>query len=77
MGATKKIVVEGYPVENLPEDLRQRLGTTGVVTVTIEAARDSRSHRQLADLYGCGAGFYASHGHDPAAFVSGLRDEWE
>jgi hypothetical protein len=76
MGDAKKIVVDGYPVEKLPEDLRVRLGATGVVRLTIEEPLVAGTKLRLVDLYGCGAGFYQSHGHEPAQFVSTLRDEW-
>ena len=43
MGETKKIVVEHYPVDKLPEDLRRGLddGMRATVTVEIDLAVDA------------------------------------
>jgi hypothetical protein len=79
MGEMKTIVIEGYPVEKLPEDVRRQLDASLPVKLTVEQAAVSATTRQLSltDLYGAHKGLYASQGLDPVDFVRSLRDEWE
>ncbi len=75
MGSTIKIVIEGYPVEKLPEELRARLVVGQPVRITLE--QDEEQPKPLSELYGCHAGLYAAQGVDPADFIRQLRDEWD
>lgn len=75
MGEHKKIVVEHYPVERLPDDLRQGLEAGATVRVTVEndgvAAADQV--RPLSDYLGKLGKVHS----DPVSDIRNLRDEWE
>ena len=78
MGDANKIVVPHYPVEKLPEDLRQGIAGGRMVRVTVEAeAPQSPEPRPLHEMYGFAAGHYASHGMDPVDAIRQMRDEWD
>ena len=79
MGETKKIVVEHFPADKLPEELRRGIESGEMVRVTVEAngPRDiSLTAKPIDEFYGCAKGFYANQGIDPAEFIRQLRDEW-
>ena len=79
MGETIKIVVEGFPVELLPKELRERLTSDVAARITIEQAQDQgkKQPRPLHQMRGFAQGLYASQGIDPVDFVRQLRDEWD
>ncbi|WP_371347330.1 hypothetical protein [Ancylobacter sp. IITR112] len=70
-------IVDNYPVERLPADLREGLERTGRVRLIIEAvsppdASDERL-KELLEL----AGRVSPIGDDPVARIRKLRDEWD
>lgn len=77
MGKDEKIVVEHYPVDRLPVDLRRGLSSGQSVRVTVETETELKSAiAPLASFIGVGQGIYS----DPEAAVRSirqLRDEWE
>lgn len=77
MNQTRKIVVEHYPVDRLPEELRLGLEDARDVTITIEApsAEAVEKRPPLASLLGKGRGVYQTPEQADAA-VRALRDEW-
>lgn len=78
MGEGSKIVVEHYPVDKLPEELRAGLASGEMVRITVEReAQEVREPRPLHEMYGFAAGLYASQGLDPVEFIRRLRDEWD
>ena len=78
MTEVKKIVIEHYPVERLPDELRARLEAQSTVRLTIEPETEMPAEpRPLSELYGCAKGLYASQGLDPVEFIRQLRDEWD
>ncbi len=78
MGELKKIVVEGYPVERLPQELRDRLESQAPVRITIEQqSAGTKEPRPLHEMFGFAKGLYASQGLEPTDFIRQLRDEWE
>jgi hypothetical protein len=75
MGQDEKIVVEHYPVDRLPEDLRRGLAVGELVKVTIEADTSAATQRPISDYFGKGGAAYT--GLDPVQAIRALRDEWE
>lgn len=74
MGETKKIVVEHYPVERLPEELRRGLDSGKMVRVAVEGEAQSQlPRRSLRSFYGSGKGCYTEE--EAVNFIRGLRDE--
>lgn len=76
-----KIVVEHYPVEKLPEDLRVGLAPAGSVRVTVEsdppvpmtaAEVVATMKRRLADRDNAGVTV-----EEAVARIRALRDEWD
>ena len=61
MGEIKKIVVEHYPAERLPEDLLRAVGGGGHVRITVEreVASSPVERLPLAKFQGAGKGCYA------------------
>jgi hypothetical protein len=69
-----KIVLERYPVEKLPEDLRARLGGLHSVTLTLEEEKPVPFTRQdLLALKGKPAGSSVNTFEG----IRALRDEWD
>ena len=78
MSQIKKIVIESYPVGDLPLEWRTRLESQNPVRVTIEQdAEKTDELRPLHEMYGFAKGLYASEGLDPAEYIRALRDEWD
>jgi hypothetical protein len=78
MGEGKKIVVDGFPVEKLPDELRRGIESGEVVRVTVESCvAEFSTTRPLSEFFGCAKDLYASQGVDPADYIRKLRDEWE
>jgi hypothetical protein len=76
MGEYKKIVVDHYPVDQLPSDLRAGLEAGKSVRVTVEVPETvSEPKRPLSYYFGKGTGAYA--GCDPVDEIRKLRDEWD
>ncbi len=77
MGEGKKIVVEHYPAERLPEDLRRALGSTaGQVRITVESETRGNGSSEavtLAGMIGTGRGVYAEG--EVVDAIRALRDE--
>jgi hypothetical protein len=76
-----KIVVEHYPVERLPEDLRAGLHAAVSVKITVEAEDDggmavddvvAAARRRLAARDGGGVSM-----EEAVARIRSLRDEWD
>ncbi len=78
MGEATKRIVEHFPVDKLPEELRQGIESGRSVRVTVEPDDVAAPEpRPLHEMYGFAAGLYASQGLDPVAFIRQLRDEWD
>lgn len=75
MSEKRKIIVEDYPVEKLPEDLRRGIEQLGKVRVTVETANTDRG-KPLASFVGSARGCYATP-EDAVSAIRSLRDEWE
>ena len=74
MGETKKIVVEHYPVEKLPEDLRSGIESGKMVRVTVETeAQENSPQLSLSAFFGAGKGCYSEE--EAISFIRRLRDE--
>jgi hypothetical protein len=76
MGAMKKIVVEQFPVDRLPAELREGLEAGRTVKITVEGDAAAESLPPLASYIGAAQGVYSDPG-DAAARIGALRDEWE
>ena len=76
MGEVTKIVVENYPVDRLPEDLRRGLEKAGIVTITLEAGQGTASapRRSLRSFIGSAPGVYANS-DEAVDYIRRLRDE--
>jgi hypothetical protein len=74
MGEQSKIVVEHYPVERLPEDLRRGLQVGGQVTViVVPETVPMPPRRSFTEFFGKSG---VAHS-DPVADIRKLRDEWD
>ena len=73
MGEQGKIVIEHYPVDNLPDDLKQGLEAGAWVTITVEAELQPSSLQSVIELFGKVGRVH----HDPVADIRKLRDEWD
>jgi hypothetical protein len=75
-----RIVREHYPVERLPEDLRQELKSASMVTLVIEAENDTslrgRRAAAVADLLNRRRSLLPT-AQDSVQRVRELRDEWD
>ncbi|WP_427024511.1 hypothetical protein ACP4J4_00670 [Aureimonas ureilytica] len=77
MGEHKRIVIEDYPVENLPEELRGGIETGHRVTVTVEENED-----RWSDLFRRIDAYQSANtrnvtSEEAVARVRALRDEWD
>ncbi len=81
--AVNKIVLEHYPVSQLPHDLREQFGGASEVTLTIEAEETPATEpKQLKDI----GDWFAKYEHirckdfkdsdEIKEWVRSLRDEW-
>ncbi|PZQ11250.1 MAG: hypothetical protein DI565_18295 [Ancylobacter novellus] len=86
MDERDKIIREDYPVERLPDDLREGLGDVARVRVTVETARKKpmtdkqkawAEIKQLIDELHRSPGFKPVTSEEAAARVRALRDEWD
>lgn len=75
MGETKKIVVEHYTVERLPEELRRGIETGEMVRVTVESeiGAEAAPRPSLRSCLGAGKGCYTVE--EAVSFIRQLRDE--
>lgn len=79
MGETKKIVVENYPLDKLPANLRALLEGANPVRIVLEQVPDAQSipsKKKFSDFIGSAPGRYKS-ADEIVAEVRALRDEWE
>ncbi len=79
MGEIAKHVIEHFPVDKLPPELRQGLESGKYVRITVEEASSpmvESAPRRLTDLIGAGKGVYGSP-EEALAGIRALRDEWE
>lgn len=74
MGAQDKIIVEHFPVDRLPDELRRGLAPGGTARVVVEPddAVD-RKHHRLSPLLGTGRGVYSEE--EAVSAIRKLRDE--
>lgn len=77
MNQYRKIIVENFPVERLPEELRRGLEGSHDVTITLEAQvrTTEKGHAPLTSFLGKAKGLYET----PEAAVAAtrtLRNEW-
>ena len=77
MGEHKRIVIEDYPVENLPEELRGGIETGHRVTVTVEESEDRWSDlfRRIDAYQSANTRHVTSE--EAVARVRAIRDEWD
>ena len=75
MGETKKIVIEHFPVEKLPDELRHGIGSGQMVRVTVESevTTGTASGRSLLSFLGAGKGCYTEE--EAVSYIRQLRDE--
>ena len=79
MGETKKIVIDHYPVDKLPDDLRRGLESGRMVRVTVESDAETETppaRRKLTSFLGAAKGVYATP-EEAVAAIRELRDEWK
>jgi hypothetical protein len=74
MTEIKKIVVEHFPVDRLPEELRRGIENGQMVRVVVEAEVESPAPRSLRDFWGSARGAYPTPA-DAVAEIRKLRDE--
>ena len=76
MTEMKKIVVEGFPVERLPEEVRRGIENGQKVKVTVEAQSDGthQDRRSMRSFLGSAPGLYAGP-QDAVEFIRSLREE--
>jgi hypothetical protein len=77
-----KIVLEHYPVERLPEDIRKAVGLSGSVTLTIEKEGPTPIDRDalVAELRAQKLTMKPGEGttlEEATTQIRELRDEWE
>jgi len=63
MDEPKRHIIEHYPAERLPDELRGPFSDNDTVTVTLDREPPSRSVRRLSDFVGSGKGAYRSPEH--------------
>lgn len=80
----EKIVREDYPVEKLPDDLREGLGDVSRVKVTVEASSEHRpTYATWSEMKAGIKALHAMPGFKPVttneavARIRELRDEWD
>ena len=77
MGEIKKIVVEHFPADKLPEELRRGIESGQMVRVTVESDAEETAAsepRTLMSFLGSAPGLYATP-EEATAFIRSLRDE--
>ena len=74
MTELKKIVVDSFPIERLPDELRGLLEAGEPVRITLEQGQQRKDATLPA--FGFAKGTYAKHGLDPVEYIRQLRDEW-
>ena len=73
MGESRKIIVDHFPVDRLPDELLHGLPADATVRITVEDDTAVRTKRPLSDYLG-----KAQKVHDdPVSDIRALRDEWE
>ena len=75
MSEPRKIIIENYPADRLPEDLRRRIDSEEPVRITLEQ-EDPHQRPPLTSYIGKGKGCYKSP-EDAVDAIRALRDEWE
>ena len=75
MGETKKIVIEHFPVEKLPEELKRGLESGQLVRVTVETSQVDASETRISlrSFLGSGKGVYSEE--EAVSYIRKLRDE--
>jgi hypothetical protein len=78
MGENKRIVIEHFPVDRLPEELRQGLESGKLVRVTVEGGGNEAisDTKRLRAFLGAASGRYT----DPQDIVTEIRqtrDDWD
>lgn len=73
MGEHSKIVVEHFPVDRLPDELRQGLEPGMTARIVIEPDDVEPRRRKLSHLLGCGRGVYTEE--EAVSVIRKLRDE--
>lgn len=63
MDERKRVVIQNYPAEKLPEELRGDIALESRVTVTVSQDDPLRKRRKLQDFVGAGRGLYRSAAH--------------
>ena len=75
MGETRKIIIDSYPAEKLPEDLRRQISAK-TVRITMETEETPVPRKPLSSYVGAGKGLYATP-EEALEAIRSLRDEWE
>lgn len=75
MSERTKIIVEKYPVSQLPPELQQGLDRDSIARITIETTGEADS-RSLRSFIGSAPGLYPTP-EDALSAIRQLRDEWE
>lgn len=74
MGSHSKIVVEHFPVDLLPDELRRGLAPGGTARVVVELDETAvTGQRDLSSLFGSGRGVYSEE--EAVTYIRRLRDE--
>ena len=74
----EKTIIENYPADNLPPELREGLQPGARVTVTVEADTEDEGRLvpKLSDLMGSAKGAFATP-EEADDFLHRLREEWD
>jgi hypothetical protein len=73
MDETKRIIIDNYPVNRLPEEIREQFEPGSEVMLTVQAREAREAPRTFSEI------FEAMHDHrrltdDPVARIRALRD---
>ena len=75
MTELKQIVVEHFPVDRLPDELRQGIESGRMVRVVVEA-EERPAIGNIVDLFGSARGAYSSP-VEAVTSIRAMRDEWD
>ena len=71
-----RIVRAHFPVEKLPQELREGLEPNARVTITIEAEAPPEHVMTLEEMFAFRCGAFSSI-EEAVQHIPGLRDEWD
>lgn len=76
MDETKRITIENYPVERLPNDVRERFAGDESVVLTIESRPRAPVHRMISEILDS-MQHRRTLSDNPVERIQALRAEWD